>query len=484
MRRLLLSVCILLAGVTLGAQDWGGHYTMEIPEQGTGDLYLVPVSPSEAHFLLCVKNADGKQMVYESTDAPVPLRDGKFTWRYPEEGFSYTLTLDLYPEIDGVPMEGAIGITGDTGGSAAPFDIGISPDGYYHRDENVFVTPECYMYRIGEGGVCTLTTGGIYTGTVSLPQSVKGPFGRIFRVAGVDSGAFLFSRGLTRVQTYDDGQHIAPGALMYTDIPYEWGESPLPFFAYPNKAKDRFVIPNHYGLQCPESKFQWVIFKQNLAPAMLSGNTTADENKREGRADMDFDSTRGVFYTLQTDKTEIGKLFRGYTAMEMEALVADPMYVAHHTFPSFGRWKFPEKEVSAPKFIETAMKKRTGRDVMYSRKAAWLRDGSGELDIVEYQHVNHQAMVSFVWHVKGDIKAVASITTDIESEYEDYSVWNVDDDGRYGIPDVVTIAQDKDGAVTVFLAKNAPESITCFALHQQGSAFQLVQFDQWYRFVD
>ena len=124
------------------------------------------------------------------------------------------------------------------------------------------------------------------------------------------------------------------------------------------------------------------------------------------------------------------------------------------------------------------------RDVLYSRKAAWLRDGNGELDIVEYQHVNHQAMVSFVWHVKGEIKAVTSITTEIESEYEDYSVWNVDDDGRYGIPDVVTIAQDKDGAVTVFLAKNAPESITCFALHQQGSAFQLVQVDQWYRFVD
>ena len=485
MRRLFLAACLLLAGVSLGAQDWGGHYAMEIPDQAVGDLYLIPLSPSEAQFLLVVTHKEGSQLVYDSSDGPVSLQGRKFVWHSPTPDFDYSITIDLEPETeDGFPMEGKVGVTEQIGSGTPPYNVDLSPNGYYSRDENVFVTPEGYLYRIGEGGVCTLAAGGLYAGRVSLPQSVKGPFGRMFRVAGVDSDAFKYSRNVTQVDTYDNGQHIAPGAFMYTDIPFEWGESPLPYFAYPNKARDRFVVPYHFGFELPESEFQWVIFKQNLAPALQSGNTTTDHKKREGRVDQAFETTKGVFYTLQVEKTEIAKLYRGYTSMEMEALVASPLYVAHHTFPAFGRWKYPEKEVAAPKSIETAMKRRTGREIMYSRKAAWLRDAPGELDIVEYQHTNHQAMVSFVWHAKGEILATASITTDIESEYEDYSVWNVDDDGRYGIPDVVTIAQDKDGAVTIYLAKNSPESVTCFALHQQGDKFELVKFDQWYRFVD
>ena len=50
--------------------------------------------------------------------------------------------------------------------------------------------------------------------------------------------------------------------------------------------------------------------------------------------------------------------------------------------------------------------------------------------------------------------------------------------------DVITIAQDPEGAVTIFLAKNSPESVTCFALHQNGSKLEKIDFDQWYRYVD
>ena len=82
------------------------------------------------------------------------------------------------------------------------------------------------------------------------------------------------------------------------------------------------------------------------------------------------------------------------------------------------------------------------------------------------------------------MEATACLTTEIESEFEDSGVWNVDDEGTYGIPDVITIAQDPEGAVTIFLAKNSPESVTCFALHQNGGKLEKIDFDQWYRYVD
>lgn len=486
MKRLILIAGLLLAGFTLGAQDWGGHYMMDIPDQAKGDLYLVPLGPAEAEFLLVVNRPDGTQIVYDSSNGPVRLDEGSFIWRHPSPEIDYSISFDLNPVNDeDIPVEGSILVTESLISDTPPHTIGFGPDGLYRRDDKCFVTPEGYMYRINEAGnACTLSCGGLYSEIISLPQSVKGPFGRIFPVKGVDSDAFRYSRGVTMVETYDDQQYFSPGALMHTELLYDFSVSPLPYFAYPDKSLKRFVIPYFPDINTPEDSFQWVIFKQNLAPALVSGDTTGDNRKRDGRVDAAFDSTKGIYYTLQSSKEEISKMFRGYTSIEIEGLVADRWYVGHHTFPAFGRWKFPEKEVSASKAIESAMSRKTGRPVMYSRKAAWLRDGTGELDIVEYEHKNHQAMVSFVWQSKGKILATASLTTNIESEYEDYSVWNVDDDGRYGIPDVVTIAVDREGSVTVYLAKNAPESVTCFALHQEGDTFRIVNFDQWYRFVD
>ena len=93
-------------------------------------------------------------------------------------------------------------------------------------------------------------------------------------------------------------------------------------------------------------------------------------------------------------------------------------------------------------------------------------------------------MVVFAWIGNGEIYATCDIKREIESESEDSSVWNVDDDGTYGIPDVVSIALDPEGCANIFMAKNSPESITCFVLHQVGDRFELVPVDQWYRYVD
>ena len=470
------------------AQDWGGKYVIEFVEGeesiAKGDLFLVPVSPSQTEFLLRVVGKDGGSIIYDSTDGPVTLTDDCFVWRFPDPDFDYTLTICLNPEVnEGEPMENTVKVTEHLGAGAPPYPIDITPEGYYHRDPAYFVTPNGYMYHV-DGNSCALTLGGIYSGRVDLPPTVIGPFGKVFRVSGIESDAFAFSRSLTQVALSDGEQRVAPGALTYTEVPYDWDKIAKPFFAYPGPGRDCFVVPYFDGFKRPENISPWVIFKQNVAPARQTGDTTADENALAGRVDQDFGRTKGVFYQLQSPKEEIGKMFRGYQAMEIEALVADADFTAFHTFPAFGRWKFPEAEKSASPDIEQAVAKMYGREVMYSRRAAWLRSGYGELDIIEFKHKDHQAMVVFAWVNGGEVTATASLTTEIESEFEDSSVWTVDDDGTYGIPDVVTIAENPDGEVIIFLAKNAAESVTCFALRQVGDRLEIIDFDQWYRYVD
>lgn len=479
----------VLAATLSYAQDWGGRYTLEFSDQAVyarGELFLVPVSPDETEFYLSVEHVDGARVVYDSQDGPVKMKDGKFVWRYPLPGFDYTLTLIPSPDSDsGYPMENTVQVIEDVGGGAHPYNLDLCPDGYYTRDMARFVTHDGWMYRknADESG-CTLARGGIYSGKIALPASVKGPFGKILKVTGIDSDAFMESRGVSQVVLHDMEQRVAPGALTYTEVPYDWSKIAQPFFAYPSKAKDRFVIPFYEGFERPENIFPWVVFKQNIAPAQQSGNTIGDDNALAGRVDPAFDRTMGVFYTLQLPKTDISKMFKGYDSFEIEALVADADFVAFHTFPAFSRWKFPEKEQNASKAVENTVAKMFGRTVMYSRRAAWQRDGGGELDIVEFTHKDHQAMVVFAWVEGGSVVATASMTTMIESEFEDFSVWNVDDEGTFGIPDVVTIARDPEGVVTVYLAKNSPESVTCFALHQNGDQLEIINFDQWYRYID
>ena len=487
LKKLFLFIAFASCCALASAQDWGGRYVYEYLDEdktlALGDLYLIPVGPDKAEFLLTVTmKDDGYTMVYDSAGEPVQLTGSQFVYKFPE--FDYTLTFDLAPEVDeGVPMENTVMISEHLGEGAPPYPVDIMIDAYYRRDPDYFVAPNGYMYHVS-GETCALAGGGLYRGRVDLPSTVVGPFGRVYKVSGIETDAFAFSQKLTQVTISDAGQRVAPGALTYTEIPYDWDKIAKPFFAYPGPERDCFVIPWEEGYVRPEIGLPWVIFKQNVAPAQKCGDTTAKEGAMAGRVDQDFRLTKGVFYQLQASKDEVNKMFRGYDAMEIEALVADADFVAFHTFPAFGRWKFPEAERSASSDVEEQVAKMYGREVMYSRRAAWLRNGYGELDIVEFTHKDHQAMVVFAWVNGGEVEATACLTTDIESEFEDSGVWNVDDEGTYGIPDVVTIAQDPDGAVTIFLAKNAAESITCFALHQKGDKLELIEIDQWYRFVD
>ena len=489
-KRLLAAAALLLCCALAAAQDWGGRYTMDITDGeevvARGELCLVPLSATSAEFFLSVTRKDGAVIVYDSADGPAVMQNGNLIWIYPEPGSDYSLTMELSPEsAGGIPMENTIKVTETVGSGTPPYNIGLSPDGFYKRDQYCFVAPNGYMYRRAEeGNTCTLTFGGIYSGEVDLPQQVIGPFGISFKVTGIDQNAFTASRNLTQVALSDPSQRVAPGTLSFTGVPYDWDKISKPMFCYPDKTRTRYAVPAEPGFQSPENSYQWVIFKQNVAPCVQSGNTCKDGNKRCGRVDQAFDTTMGLFYTLSEPKDVAKTMFKGYQSYEIEALIADQDFVAFHTFPAFGRWKYPEKEQEPKASIVKQIAKKYGRTPMYSRRAAWLRDGTGELDIVEFEHKNNQAMVVFAWIGNGEIYAICELSTNIESGYEDSSVWNVDDSGTYGIPDVVTIALDPDGRANIFIAKNSPESITCFILHQVEDRFEIIPSAQWYRYVD
>ena len=341
-----------------------------------------------------------------------------------------------------------------------------------------------YSYRLDASGKCYLARGGEYEGAIVLPESVIDPeSGKKLEVAGIDTDAFMDSPMVTSVRLANKWQRVGPGAYSFTRIPYKWEALEKPFYCYPDASKTTFVVPLEDGAEFKEMSTPWVIFKQNITPAKFSGDTRKIEDYMCGRADWDFNKTKGVFYSLTEPKSSTARLFKGYDSIEIEALVSDRDFVAFHTFPSFGRWKYPEPEIDAPAAIVKAIAKKYGRSVKYANRVAWLRDGTGELDMVEFEIKDGEAMVVFAWIGNGEIYATWSDTTKVDPQYPDSSVWNVDDDGSYGIPDIVTIAIDPEGYANIFVAKNSPESITCFILHQVGDRFERIDLDQWYRYL-
>ena len=75
-------------------------------------------------------------------------------------------------------------------------------------------------------------------------------------------------------------------------------------------------------------------------------------------------------------------------------------------------------------------------------------------------------------------------TTEVDPEDGMGSLWNVDDDGSYGIPNLLCVAFDAHDNVILFLEHGAPESRNMYGLRQQGDQLQLFGEDQWYVRVD
>lgn len=494
---LMLLPLLLAAGNLFAAPDipwWAGRYEMKVyPNDAdweepiaTAVLILIPEGPESAIFNLTVRGKDGGFQLYDTDIQGIPVVDDVIRYNFPEEDFDYSLIVRLSPSPSEYAYQDGrcVEVLVESNIEGNPYGDDVDPAGFYRFDPDYFVDNNGYMYYRGPKDVtCQLARGGIYEGKVTLPERVFDRDGKLVHVSGIAADAFMDSRLVNEVEITNPEQRVAPGAFSFTSIPYSWEAMNRPRFAYPDNTKQRFVSPLYAESTYDENPYQWIVFKQNVAPAMLSKDTHKNENLKCGRADFDFDNVEGVYYETLIDKKETARMFKGYEPYEIEALVADQAFVAFHTFPAYSRWKYPEKEQKANSRVVNQVARMYGREVMYSRRAAWLRDGSAELDIVEFNHTDDEAMVVFVWTGRGEIYATCPLTAQLDPD-DAHSVWNVDDEGRYGIPDIVSIALDPDGRVNIFVAKNSPESITCFLLHQEGDKLEMINADQWYRFID
>lgn len=351
-------------------------------------------------------------------------------------------------------------------------------------DSTCFADAQGYRYRMRSDGGCMLARGGSYEGVVELPATVSRPDGVSVPVKGIEAQAFMDSRKVSQVKLASADQVVEPGAYAFTSIPYSWDALLKPRYAYPDESLKKYVTPTGKDEKFKGADYVWAFFKQNYAPVACYKDQRDKDDLKIGMAWNDFNQVEGVYYSNRLSKKEIAKMFKGYDPIEVELLLLDKDFAAFHTFPSYSRWKYPEREIDTPSSILDQISKRYGRKVLYGHRAAALRDGTARFDIVELEHKDKTAMVVFVWSSQGEILSVGEVKTELTPGDEGFSVWNVDDDGFYGIPDVVSIAQAPDGAVILFLAKNSPESVHCFALRQVGDRFEEIEFDCWYRYLD
>ena len=132
--------------------------------------------------------------------------------------------------------------------------------------------------------------------------------------------------------------------------------------------------------------------------------------------------------------------------------------------------------------LEKQMATRYGRTLVQSRYIGNLREEDGRVGIFEFEPKDGEAMIVIAWVLGGKVKATYVQTTNINPEYG--STWNVDDDGTYGIPELLCVAFDLHDNVILWFNHSAPESQNIFGLRQQGDQLQLFGEEQWYVFVD
>lgn len=491
--RTLVTLALLMAGTVLSAQNkpGGQYYQLIWSDDGESllsenDLTLIP-HDGTFDFALTVRQADGF-VAWVGTDEMdvVRIKDGHIWYAHPNKNYDFELEIIPNPvDADGEVLQDCVRVIEHIGDSGSPYPAETIFSGIYSHIIPTFTDEKGYLYKMkGEYG-CELIRGGFYTDKVTLPEKVFNWFGEEVEVYGIAENCFADSYDVTGVTFANDRQYAGPGAYVGTQIPYDYQELPKPYFAYPNAALDTFVVPAGPETSTPESSQQWVVFKQNAALGILVADTHADEDKDLGRADFDFDNNQGFFFTMQDAELVKDIMFRGYDAYEIETLVAPSEYVAHHRFPSFSRWKFPETEREAKSYvIDEVLARYPGHKVMYSRWIASIRQGAGqgEFSMVEFEHQDGRAMVVYVWEDSAGELSMGDLQVDLSEESDEYGVWNVDDEGTYGIPDVVTIALDSQEHVTIFVAKNSPESVERYAWHQVENRLEYEEYGSWYRY--
>ena len=346
-----------------------------------------------------------------------------------------------------------------------------------------FVTDENgYRYQYVEGLKLELCAGGRYSGTVNVPRTlVVG--GKELEVAGIAADAFRDNKAVTDVNYDRLEQYVGPSAFYRSGIYYYWDNYGLPQYVYPSDDFSLFVLQEKVA-EYERNEPRWMFFKHNYAPLTFKEDHMDEDSYQWGYSPWSAERMQGVLFEMPVEASVKKAMFRGYDAQEVVGLVMEGRFAAFHRFPPFSRWKWGEQEQTMGATLEQQMATRYGRTLRQSRYIGNLREEDGRVGIFEFEPKDNQAMLVIAWVVGGKVKATYVKTTEIDPREGEYSVWNVDDEGEYGIPDLLCVAFDLHDNVILFFNHNAPESVNIYALRQQGDQFQLFGEDQWYRYVD
>ena len=350
-------------------------------------------------------------------------------------------------------------------------------------DNNLVTDENGYRYQYVEGLKLELCAGGRYSGTVNLPRTlVVG--GKELEVAGIAADAFRDNKDVTDVNYDRSEQYVGPSAFYRSGIHYYWDNRyGLPQYIYPSDDFSLFVLQDKVE-EYERYEPRWMFFKHNYAPLTFKEDHMDEDSYQWGYSPWSAERMQGVLFEMPVEASVKKAMFRGYDAQEVVGLVMDCRFAAFHRFPPFSRWKWGETTQTMGATLEKQMETRYDRTLRPSRYIGNLREEDGRVGIFEFEPKDGQAMFVIAWVVGGKVKATYVQTTEIDPREGEYSVWNVDDDGEYGIPDLLCVAFDLHDNVILFFNHNAPESVNIYALRQQGDQLQRFGEDQWYRYVD
>ena len=485
-KRLIVAGLALLAGAAvLPAQTVpgavGGLYTkVADPDEGElareGRIVVIFDGGGKVWFEANLGRADGHTAIFSSAGW-IPADGRRFSHNVVDDYTDYTLEAELV-------SDDRIVLKDHFNAGASPFGMGMTLGGTYERETSFVADVNGFLYKyVAEATELELCEGGFYSGLVRLPDAVD-LRGETLPVAGIAADAFRGNKAVTDVIFDQETQYARPAAFYGSGIRYAWNyRGSLPAYAYPDDNFYTFVRPN-----VPEDHDfaldRWLLFKQNYDFLHFVKDRSRDEDALWGYSPWRAEQMQGAYYELRVLDIVRKQMFRGYEPHEVVALVADSWFVAQHRFPAFSRWKYPEKEQSMGAAFEKQMADRYGRKVKKSRYIGNLREEDGRLGICEFEIKDGEAMVVIAWTVGGQVKATWVKTTEVDPEYGEQSVWNVDDDGDYGIPQLLCVAFDPRDNVILWLNHPAPESMNLFGLRQQGDQLVLFGEDQWYVRVD
>lgn len=442
-----------------------------------------------------------------------------------EKEISYTLFKKLAPktsgnvaisEMDWTPIKSTVSASANSSNAVEATLHSTSGDTVILKDKSG------YLYQIMSDGKLGVAPGGAYSGDIVIPSSIKYN-GDLYTVTTVRRGAFYKRAetnniGVITTITLPEtvtlvGSDAFRGNNSLTAVNYGkntrievrsfWGCPKLkvaskdPIFAFTegvyqdengnNSAAKNILSTYYYPIEEKDGNvedYRWAFFKYNHSGINFSKWINFNKERAMACYCGNIDFVKGGVFKLK-DSNNVESMFKGYMDSGAEVMIADNGYVARHEFPMFSRWVFGEERKSAPQSFTQQMQKKYGKKIKYSYEVGKLLYSTNEqLIITEFEITNHVAHIVLSWIKDGKEICSYEQKNNTDPEYEEYGVWNVDDDGEYGIPHIMTIGRDENGNIELFLIHFAPESINFSHLKQSGSKFIEAGSEQWYNWID